>query len=426
MVHRAAALSRPRPRRRARVVASWSRLAPSLEVRLARLVPGRAAAQRRQRRRARRRSAGCFLVAGLARGRARASRFAKSYLGHGPGEAEPRREPAPAAADRPGRRADRRRRRSRSGELVLRALGLRPACSTAGSGSPLGFGLGTTGLGLVALIVGPARAARALADPGRAGGADRSPRPACRSSGERREVRRRSTVRRRDGRPGLGSPWLGFAPGRRPVPADHGPGGDAADDRLRRDRVSPPRAEGIFPGRADRASCRITSTRACRSAWRCSTCSAWRCSTTGGRGRWSGQLAGRARSPRRRPAMIALTARRLGLAAGGLGRGGRLPDDPLGLPAGRPPLRRGAALLLPRGAGLGGRSGPGPRPSRPSEVAALGRSSGLLAGGAMACKYPALISAVVPFGLVAPGRRRSGAGRWRLVARASPLGLGAS
>ena len=35
-----------------------------------------------------------------------------------------------------------------------------------------------------------------------------------------------------------------------------------------------------------------------------------------------------------------------GLAAGGLGRGGRLPDHALGLPAGRPPLRRGAALLL--------------------------------------------------------------------------------
>ena len=44
-----------------------------------------------------------------------------------------------------------------------------------------------------------------------------------------------------------------------------------------------------------------------------------------------------------------------------------------------------------------------PRLGRP-QPAASGRSGallGLLAGGAMACKYPALISAVIPFGLLA-------------------------
>jgi hypothetical protein len=54
--------------------------------------------------------------------------------------------------------------------------------------------------------------------------------------------------------------------------------------------------------------------------------------------------------------------------------------------------------------------------------AALWGITGLLAGGAMACKYPALISAVLPFGLLALAnsvRRRSG---WLLLAYAAGWG----
>ena len=69
---------------------------------------------------------------------------------------------------------------------------------------------------------------------------------------------------------------------------------------------------------------------------------------------WWGALAGQVLvacfAPAGRGLMIAATARRLGLAARGLVRGARLPDDPLGLPAGGIALCRRAALLLPRGA----------------------------------------------------------------------------
>ena len=72
----------------------------------------------------------------------------------------------------------------------------------------------------------------------------------------------------------------------------------------------------------------------------------------------------------------------------------------------------GPLCYLPRRAGLGGAS----RLERqdPGRRARGGRCSGLLAGGAMACKYPALISAVIPFGLLALAdswRSRSAAAR---------------
>ncbi|WP_145271726.1 hypothetical protein [Tautonia plasticadhaerens] len=68
-----------------------------------------------------------------------------------------------------------------------------------------------------------------------------------------------------------------------------------------------------------------------------------------------------------------------------------------------------AALVFVAASGWTAREGLGPRPWAPWGFA------GLLAGGAMACKYPGLVSAVVPFGLVAAaeaGRRRS----WRIAA----------
>ncbi len=45
---------------------------------------------------------------------------------------------------------------------------------------------------------------------------------------------------------------LALRPADRAVRGDHDPGLDAAGDRLRRHRVSPARAQGVFPGRADR------------------------------------------------------------------------------------------------------------------------------------------------------------------------------
>ena len=67
-------------------------------------------------------------------------------------------------------------------------------------------------------------------------------------------------------------------------------------------------------------------------------------------------------------AMVALAAARAGLAPGGLVRGGRLPDDALGLPAGGPALRRGAALFYHAAPSSGGRRAR----CTPSSRAALG------------------------------------------------------
>ena len=67
-----------------------------------------------------------------------------------------------------------------------------------------------------------------------------------------------------------------------------------------------------------------------------------------------------------------------------------------GSTAGGDRLRRGAALLLPRGVGLGrGRGWATTGRARRRPIWLL---LGLLAGGAMGCKYTALISAVIPFG----------------------------
>ena len=125
---------------------------------------------------------------------------------------------------------------------------------------------------------------------------------------------------------------------------------------------------------------------------------------------WWGGLVGQFLVARLAPAAAAdgrADGPALGLAAGGLVRGGRLPDDPLDLPAGGHPLRRGAALLLPRRPGLGGRVGPGP--TEPARGRGSGALVGLLAGGAMACKYPGPGLGGRPVRPGRPGRRRPAA-----------------
>lgn len=77
--------------------------------------------------------------------------------------------------------------------------------------------------------------------------------------------------------------------------------------------------------------------------------------------------------------------------------------------------RRDVEVMIPRRIRTAGRVPDGPRCGPREDWALLG----LLAGGAMACKYPALVSAVVPFGVVALGaaiRRRSAAGMLAYVA----------
>ena len=97
--------------------------------------------------------------------------------------------------------------------------------------------------------------------------------------------------------------------------------------------------------------------------------------------------------------LIAAATARRGSPRGGLAGGDHLPVDALDLPPGRDRLRGGPALLLPRRPDLGGRSAAGT--TRPRRERRSGGLLGLLAGGAMGCKYPALISAVIPFGLLA-------------------------
>ncbi len=214
------------------------------------------------------------------------------------------------------------------GQLILRALGLRSSFGAA-ERIPLAFGLGATGLGVATLVVGrpsglapwPIRAGLGLiiADRGGLPG-PRSPPSATASTAPKRP---RATGRR-----------VGVRAGRRPVPDAHGAGGDAADDRLRRDRVPPARPEGVFPGGPDRVP---AAQRLHEHAVRRGDAPPAR---HGGPRRLVARGAGRpaprgvlragdggADRPDRRVAWASPRA--------GVGRGGGLPDDPLGLPARR-------------------------------------------------------------------------------------------
>ena len=218
---------------------------------------------------------GHLLLQDLPRGRAATRRSAQSMLGKGLIGAEPRREPPAAAADRPGRRADRRggdraRRPDRPVCLGIRHR-LRWPVRIA-----LDYGLGAAILGVSTLIVGR----MGWLDPwfiriglgSLAGLGLLGCRPRRSTRGGKPSRRRRIPGNPRD----PPRTCVALRPADRAVRDDHDPRLDAARDRLRRPGVSPPGAQGVFPGRADRITCRTTSTRTCRSTWRCSTCSAWR------------------------------------------------------------------------------------------------------------------------------------------------------
>ena len=120
---------------------------------------------------------------------------------------------------------------------------------------------------------------------------------------------------------------------------------------------------------------------------------------------WWGGLAGQLLVALFAPAaaiLIAATARARRLGPSRLDRGDRLPFDSVDLSPGGDRLRRRPALFLSRGPGVG----------RASAACGIARSRGrsiwcligLLAGCAMGCKYPALISAVIPFGALVARR----------------------
>ena len=212
--------------------------------RLVRLVPPRAAAQRRERRRPRALPARPpdpavpeVVVPGL--------KFRESYLGLALAELShvenlPQRVPIVLAA----------------GFIAASAIATGPR-SSGGSGSgrgssrwerlAVGFGLGTTGLGLATLIVGRL----GCSPPGRSGSGWRCRSWPRSSAGDRRATGRSADPTGRARRPVSGRS-VGFGLVAGPFLLDHGPGGDAADGRLRRDRIPPPGAQGILPGRADR------------------------------------------------------------------------------------------------------------------------------------------------------------------------------
>ena len=145
------------------------------------------------------------------------------------------------------------------------------------------------------------------------------------------------------------------------------------------------------------ASCLIMFIRACHSAWRCCTCWAWRCWPTGGGAGWWASSWWHSTRPRRPCSSPARPGERLAPTAAWFAAIVYLStpwvyrlavisyvEGPL--------CYYHAALLWAAIVGWTDRSLPrGP----------LWGLLGLLAGGAMACKYPALISAVIPFGLLA-------------------------
>ena len=155
-----------------------------------------------------------------------------------PRGAEPRREPAPARADRAGRRLDRRRGdRPRRPGAPRPAAGARAGRSASGSRSIMAWARGCSASSR--LIAGTAGLARSLVVPGRAWAA------------RRRRVWSTSRLWRA-ARPRLDSSFCLLGTGDRSVRGGDDPGLDAAVDRLRRPRISPARTQGVFPGRPDR------------------------------------------------------------------------------------------------------------------------------------------------------------------------------
>ena len=176
----------------------------------------------------------------------------------GPARAEPRREPAPAAADRPGRRpdrgrGDRPRRPGLGGLLGLRDRLRWPVADRAGLTAS-----GRQSLGVLTLARRPDGLARSLAGPASAwacsAGVGSSASGAWRFGRARQDLTRqpspaaKATLRRAAP---IRAAWF-FGLLIAPFVVDHDPGLDAAGDRLRRHRVSPARAQGVLPGRADR------------------------------------------------------------------------------------------------------------------------------------------------------------------------------
>ena len=152
--HRADPVSRPgqagRPRRSAARRSTplgrsgWLLLAGAGRAGLARLVPGRAAAQRREPG-GPRSAAGCSCARRFPRS-CPGSTFRESLPRPGARRAEPRREPAPAAADRRWPPALIAAAALGAGRAdPARRWGSAATLDRAASGSPLAFGLGTSG-----------------------------------------------------------------------------------------------------------------------------------------------------------------------------------------------------------------------------------------------------------------------------------------
>ena len=184
--------------------------------------------------------------------------------------AQPRREPASAAADRAGRRLHRR-----GGDCRRTSSSCRSACVVVWIGpcrSCSAYGLGTAVLGVLTLMAGRmgwldpwlVRIA-----PGRPGGSRCSWCPAWRAlpSGQH-DGRRPGPVRR------ASVPWLWAR--RSPLVVVMIAGLDAARDGLRRRWNTTSRARRNISRPAGSRSCLTTSTRTCRLTWRCSICWAWR------------------------------------------------------------------------------------------------------------------------------------------------------
>ena len=335
-------------------------------------------------------------------------RFEQSYLGLAVGNLGHVENLPQRAADRPRRRADRgvgagagKPRPPRPGLHRLPGPGRAHRRWRSGSGR--------SGLGVIDPGRGTARPARPLADPGRARAARSWSEGLSRSS---------DAPARRDARPRIVGPSVG--PGaarvrarRRAVRAGDGAGGDAADDRLRRDRVSPARAQGVFPGGPDHVpAAQCLHEHAVRRG------DAPPAGHGGARRLVVGALVGQLLVAAFAPvaaALVALTARRWASPRAAWVAAVVYLTTPwvyrlAVLPYVEGPLCFYHAALVWAAA----RAWSGPAQTSGARLWAV---AGLLAGGAMACKYPALISAVIPFGLlalVAAIRRSVRDGRARL------------
>ena len=382
MAHRADALSRPRPAPRRRGGGRW-RHALLPDPRAGSSWPGSAGSWSCRCPTSRTSGRPPPLDAPgrrLPRGRAGAAVRAVAPRQRTPG-AEPRREPAAAAADRARRRSD-RRCRDRPGTTGRSGCLASAGRSSRGSGSRWASSWEPPASG--SRPCSPAGSAGSA--PGRSGSLWAC--PSCSKSGlGPGALGRGGEDRHRTPRP-MPHPephalFHRFRPGRRSVPARHGAGGDASDDRFRRHRVSPARAEGVLPGRADRLSPpqRLYEHAVRRGDAPPAGDGSARRLVVGGPGRpvARGVLRARGGGPDRGDGET------LGLAARGLVRGARLPDDPLGLPAGGVALRRRTALRLPRSLDLG--AGPGMDVDR--RGAAPGSGSGASPGSWPEGRWPA-------------------------------------